>query len=240
MIVLAALLAAAAAGLWVWDPAERRLNKLLPRDDSDGPRTRAGDGLQGLVRRFRKSDADDNEHAAAAIAVIDRAAELLRVGAAPAAVLEHLSKLPGPEDLQAALATAARSAELGSAPHQAISAQAEGLPAQSKDILLHMASVWFVAESAGAPAANLLERFAKTARMQTDSARERAIALAGPQSTVKVLTALPLLSLGLAVLIGADPVELLTSVPGAVSCISGAVLLVVGRLWMRRMLKRAL
>ena len=76
--------------------------------------------------------------------------------------------------------------------------------------------------------------------MQTDSARERAIALAGPQSTVKVLTALPLLSLGLAVLIGADPAELLTSVPGAVSCISGAVLLVVGRLWMRRMLKRAL
>ncbi|OFL66300.1 MULTISPECIES: type II secretion system F family protein [unclassified Brevibacterium] len=239
MILLAAVLAAMAAGLWMWDPAERRLRKLLAGDRTDVSGGRIRGRAKSFVRRFRRSENEDEEHAAAAIAVIDRAAELLRVGAAPSTVLAHLAKLPGPEDLRTALATAARSAELGTAAHQALSTQAEGLPTLSKDILLHMASVWFVAESAGAPAANLLERFAKTARMQTDSARERAIALAGPQSTVKVLTALPLMSLGLAVLIGADPVELLASVPGAVSCISGAVLLVVGRLWMRRMLKRA-
>lgn len=236
--VIAAVLAAAATALWLWNPAESRLRALMPREDaadSDGPAALA----KRLLRRFRKDEDAAEKHTAAAIAVIDRASELLRVGAAPTAVLTHLSKLPGPADLQEALSKAARAAELGAAPHQAISAHSDGLPRQSAEILAGMASVWFVAESAGAPAADLLQRFAATARMQADAARERGIALAGPQSTVRVLTALPLLSLGLALLIGADLGKLLSSAPGAAACAGGAVLLVLGRLWMRHMLGKA-
>jgi tight adherence protein B len=96
-----------------------------------------------------------------------------------------------------------------------------------------------VAESAGAPAADVLERYARSRREIAEAERERAVALAGPQATVTVLTWLPAAGLGLALLIGADPLSLLGSPAGLVSIGSGVVLLAAGRLWMRRMLERA-
>ncbi len=216
----------AALGWWLltWSPSQRRLRELIGAPSADkrpGNSPRAGDtGME-------------------AVAAVDRAVELLRAGIPPAAVMAHLAKLPGDERLTTALERTGRSLELGDSPHTAIRRHSADLDPETAEVLDGMASVWFVAETAGAPAADMLQRYAITCRERADSARERAVALAGPASTVRVLTWLPLLSLGLALLIGADPLRLLSSLPGLISLIGGVALLLVGRMWMRIMLRRA-
>ncbi|GAA2098986.1 type II secretion system F family protein [Brevibacterium salitolerans] len=173
-----------------------------------------------------------------AITVIDRAAELLRVGLPPADALSQLAELSDPE-IARVLARAARSLRLGDDPRTALGRHARTLPGPVAEVLTGMGAVWYVAEAAGAPAADMLERFAVSRREVADAERERAVALAGPRATVTVLTWLPAAGLGLALLIGADPLTLLASGPGLVSLVSGAVLLAAGRLWMTRLLRRA-
>lgn len=173
-----------------------------------------------------------------AITVIDRAAELLRVGLPPADALSQLAELSDPE-IARVLARAARSLRLGDDPRTALGRHARTLPGPVAEVLTGMGAVWYVAEAAGAPAADMLERFAVSRREVADAERERAVALAGPRATVTVLTWLPAAGLGLALLIGADPLTLLASGPGMVSLVSGAVLLAAGRLWMTRLLRRA-
>lgn len=179
-----------------------------------------------------------HDDTAQALAVIDRAVELLRSGIPPARVMGHLATLPGSDALVSALTLMSRSLELGDPPHTAIRRHSEGLDPAAAEVFSGMASIWFVAQSAGAPVADMLARYAVTCRERADAARERDVALAGPQSTVRVLSWLPLLSLGLALLIGADPLKLVSSVAGALSLVSGAALLVAGRVWMRAMLRR--
>ncbi|MYM19245.1 hypothetical protein GSY69_04485 [Brevibacterium sp. 5221] len=215
----------AGVGWWAltWSPAARRLRALSA--------DRAPDR-----RRIRRRAADTGLEA---VAAVDRSVELLRAGIPPAGVMQHLAALPGDARLTEALARSGRSLELGDSPHTAIRRHLGGVDAEAAEVLDGMAAVWHVAETAGAPAADMLARYAGTCRERADSARERAVALAGPASTVRVLTWLPLLSLGLAMLIGANPVRLLGSAPGLVSLLGGTALLLAGRAWMRIMLRRA-
>lgn len=173
-----------------------------------------------------------------AIAVIDRAAALLRIGLPPATVTIQLAEVSD-VDLAVVLTRVSRSMSLGDDPGVAFARHADALPGPLSQVLTGMGSVWAVAESAGAPAADVLERYARSRREIAEAERERAVALAGPQATVTVLTWLPAAGLGLALLIGADPLALLGSPVGLVSIGSGIVLLTAGRLWMRRMLERA-
>jgi tight adherence protein B len=173
-----------------------------------------------------------------AIAVIDRAAALLRIGLPPETVTIQLAEVSD-ADLAAVLTRVSRSMSLGDEPDVAFARHADALPGPLAQVLTGMGSVWAVAESAGAPAADVLERYARSRREIAEAERERAVALAGPQATVTVLTWLPAAGLGLALLIGADPLSLLGSPAGLVSIGSGVVLLAAGRLWMRRMLERA-
>ncbi|WP_051298160.1 type II secretion system F family protein [Brevibacterium album] len=175
---------------------------------------------------------------ARAITVIDRAAELLRIGLPPAEALAQLAELSDPEIAQMLL-RAARSLSLGDDPRTAIARHARTLPPPVAEVLTGMGAVWFVSETAGAPAADMLERFAASRREIADAERERAVSLAGPRATVTVLTWLPAAGLGLALLIGADPLALLSSGLGLASLLSGGTLLVAGRLWMTALLRRA-
>lgn len=213
-------------GYWLLaDPAGARRLRAL-----SSPRPRAS------APRRRRTPEDRH---AAAVAVVDRAVELLRVGMPPAVVMAQLAGLAEDADLEQALLRMSRSLELGDPPHEAIRRHTGSLIPAAAEVFDGMAAVWFVAETAGAPAADMLSRYGDTCREKADSARDRAVALAGPAATVKVLTWLPLLSLGLGLLIGTDLTALLSSVPGLVSLGGGAVLLVVGRLWMRSLLRRA-
>lgn len=210
-----------------------------------GGRGRFGDRVRAFVMRVRgrgdgaAAGAVDGSEDSPMIAVIDRAVQLLKVGIEPARAMTLVADLPDNEVAERVLRKVARAMELGEKPDQALRMYAGELGDEDARILTGMASVWFVSEQAGAPAAEMLASYASTCRDRADAMRERDVALAGPISSVMVLSWLPIMSLGLAVLVGADLVELVTSVPGALSICGGLVLLVVGRIWMRSMLAGA-
>ncbi|MDK7749151.1 type II secretion system F family protein [Brevibacterium sp. UMB10442] len=208
-----------------------------------GGRGRFRGRVRAFVMRVRGrgdgAGAVDGNEDSPMIAVIDRAVQLLKVGIEPARAMTLVADLPDNEVAERVLRKVARAMELGEKPDQALRMYAGELDDEDARILTGMASVWFVSEQAGAPAAEMLASYASTCRDRADAMRERDVALAGPISSVMVLSWLPIMSLGLAVLVGADLVELVTSVPGALSICGGLVLLVVGRIWMRSMLASA-
>lgn len=97
-----------------------------------------------------------------------------------------------------------------------------------------------MSESAGAPLATSLERAAEHAEERIDALLGRQSALAAPRATGRILSWLPLLGLGLGVLIGSDPVGVLTgSVLGALTGLLGLGLAFAGRRWTAALVHRA-
>ena len=87
-----------------------------------------------------------------------------------------------------------------------------------------------MSESAGAPLATSLERAAEHAEERIDALLGRQSALAAPRATGRILSLLPLLGLGLGVLMGSDPVGVLTgSILGALRGWFGLGLACAGR-----------
>lgn len=97
-----------------------------------------------------------------------------------------------------------------------------------------------MSESAGAPLATSLERAAEHAEERIDALLGRQSALAAPRATGRILSWLPLLGLGLGVLMGSDPVGVLTgSVLGALTGMLGLGLAFTGRRWTAALVHRA-
>ncbi|SMY10629.1 type II secretion system F family protein [Brevibacterium jeotgali] len=247
MIVLLVACGAAVLGivLVTVDLAAMRLRTVLSphRERPRDAHRPTGSDVAGGPESTLGSDARPSSSAAVndpyrAIAVIDRAAALLRIGMPPATVTTQLAEVSDP-DLAAVLIRVSRSMSLGDDPRTAIARHVDGLPPTLAEVLVGMGAVWEVAESAGAPAADVLTRYAHSRREIADAERERVVALAGPQATVTVLTWLPAAGLGLALLIGADLGSLLVSPVGLASIGGGIVLLACGRVWMKRMLEQA-
>lgn len=97
-----------------------------------------------------------------------------------------------------------------------------------------------MSESAGAPLATSLERAAEHAEERIDALLGRQSALAAPRATGRILSLLPLLGLGLGVLMGSDPVGVLTgSILGALTGLLGLGLALAGRRWTAALVHRA-
>lgn len=97
-----------------------------------------------------------------------------------------------------------------------------------------------MSESAGAPLATSLERAAEHAEERIDALLGRQSALAAPRATGRILSWLPLLGLGLGVLMGSDPVGVLTgSNLGALTGLLGLGLAFAGRRWTAALVHRA-
>lgn len=97
-----------------------------------------------------------------------------------------------------------------------------------------------MSESAGAPLATSLERAAEHAEERIDALLGRQSALAALRATGRILSWLPLLGLGLGVLMGSDPVGVLTgSILGALTGLLGLGLAFAGRRWTAALVHRA-
>lgn len=157
-------------------------------------------------------------------ALVARCATLLHGGVSPPRALQLLAEQSGqPAVLQ--LSGCAASGGL------AIDAMTVGDRPEWRVV----AAAWRLAERSGAPLAPALERMAG-ALQQLDRLREhREVLLSGPRATVRVLAALPVLALGLAALLGFDPLPVLLSPVGMLSVLVGLGLLASGVLWARSM-----
>lgn len=162
----------------------------------------------------------------------EQVAALARAGLAWPRVWQSLAVGPGPES--AVCAVVARHVSIGGT-------AGEGLRSvDGTSPLGWLAITCDVAEQAGAPVAEVLDRFAAAVRADAVAAAERTAALAGPRATATVLSWLPLGGLGLGLLIGADPVGTLLGTTAGRACLAGGGgLWLLGRWWTRVLVRRA-
>ena len=98
------------------------------------------------------------------------------------------------------------------------------------------AAAWRLAQRTGAPLGDLLDAVCASLRDHRSDLAAVEASLAAPRATVRILLVLPLAGIGLGQLVGAQPVDvLLTTAAGRTSGLLAGVLLVVGRLWMGRL-----
>lgn len=207
--------------------------------------------VRAVCRRSRKTTVE----AAEWVVWMRQLAALLRVGRSSASAFDvaaqSLAEAPAPSPtglrIQRVCATVARGAVVGRTPSESLrtlsDTPAPGHPrlrAVEATVLADLARCWEVSERTGAPLAALLEGLAEATEADLDAAAARETALAGSRATVKILTWLPVLALGLGILIGADPLRTLLTTPwGMAAGLMGAVLTVIGRIWTGRMVRVA-
>ncbi|WP_158607705.1 type II secretion system F family protein [Flexivirga caeni] len=102
-----------------------------------------------------------------------------------------------------------------------------------------VARAWALSEQLGCPIGDALRTATAMMREQSDLDRRIAAATAGPRATMQLLTALPVLGVAIAALIGVPPWRLYAGSLGAFVLIVGALFVVAGRLLTRRMIRRA-
>jgi tight adherence protein B len=164
--------------------------------------------------------------------IVHRLAILLGAGLDPHAAIRALAETSEP------LAEAARCASPLEVP-EALCA------ASSTDTAAHrgwryLAACWAIATESGAPLATTLERAADAIRALADADRQIELALTGPVSTARVVALLPAAGVGMALLIGADPLGVIFgTVPGAVAGVLGVLALTLGMRWNRRLVAAA-
>jgi tight adherence protein B len=100
-----------------------------------------------------------------------------------------------------------------------------------------VARAWWVASATGAPLAGAVRAGATAARERRRLVRAVEVATAGARAMATVLTVLPVAGVGLAALLGIDPLTLYATGPALASAVAGACLVGVGRLVVTRMVR---
>ncbi len=128
---------------------------------------------------------------------------------------------------------ATRSAALGGDVAQALRADAADVP-----VLRSVAAAWAIAGQTGAGLAGVLDSIADGHRRSAAVRSSLRVELAGPRATARLMSLLPLLGLGLAFLLGADPLNWLLTSPIGWVCLLAAVLLnLTGYWWITRIVR---
>lgn len=148
------------------------------------------------------------------------------------------------EDIRRFMQALETTAAWGLSPHlacqQALDEGEHHLQPHSRERMRDLSLSLRMSENAGAPLATSLERAAEHAEERIDAFLGRQSALAAPRATGRILSWLPLIGLGLGVLMGSDPLGVLTgSVAGALTGMLGLALALMGRRWTARLVRRA-
>lgn len=122
-----------------------------------------------------------------------------------------------------------------------------GAARRASDVSGHDSRVWAelaacfdIAEASGCPLADVLSRFAAQLDAEDDAEAARQTALAGPRATVRLLTLLPVLGLGLGMVLGVNPLQTLLGTPFGMAALgAGVALTVAGRVWSARLVRSA-
>ena len=163
--------------------------------------------------------------------LVERLATVLATGASLRGAWAAVARSLPPGDL----AEIARTGAAGADPRRASPASLPG-----GEAVAAVGTALAVCERTGAPTSAVLHSLAAALRDLEAAAAARRTAFAGPRSTARILLVLPLAGLGLGMLLGGDPLQLLASSAfGHVLLVLGVLLTVAGWWWMRRMLRRA-
>ena len=172
---------------------------------------------------------------------LHRLAVLISAGVSPAAACGHVADAADPVDelAQRVADAAAAGCDVPTAIDAALSpVNGVSHPATERSWRA-LEAAWRVALASGAPLAAALRAFADALRDREAARRDIEVALAGPRSTARIVLVLPAVAVLLGLLMGVDLAATLTSPLGAVSLVSGGVLIVAARRWMRRLLRAA-
>lgn len=119
-------------------------------------------------------------------------------------------------------------------------ARGVGSGAREQGAWLQLAACFDVAEASGCALADVLTRFAAQLDAADDAEAARETALAGPRATVRLLSWLPVLGLGVGTLLGVDPLKILLGTSeGLAALAAGAFLTTAGRIWSNRLVRSA-
>lgn len=98
---------------------------------------------------------------------------------------------------------------------------------------------WQVATTVGAPLAPSLRAIARSLQDADRTRDDVRAALAEPAATARLVSFLPLIGIGLAFLLGLDPVAALGNPIVVIAVVAGAALTLTAFLWTRRLVERA-
>lgn len=101
-----------------------------------------------------------------------------------------------------------------------------------------VAAAWLIGERSGAPLAVVLDRLAVALNALIDLAHRRAVLVAGPTATVKLVAWLPPAAIGMGLLLGLNPLPVFVTPLGGCLIVLGALLEWGGVCWARRMMAR--
>ena len=228
--VVTALLLAAAAALWPRSRSHTFGVDLAARRPWAGRSFSADRGRLRLPSRRRR--AEQERAAVEAVEMLDALAPALRAGLPPVAALRLVTSTSGHRRpaLRELDGAAARGEPLG----PTWSAHAEAV---DSDDLRFVAAAWTLCDTLGSPIAPTVSTISEMVRRRRAVRQRIAAALAGPQATMRVLTALPLTGPLLALAVGVSPADLYAQPSAAVSVVTGLLLLLIGRAWTSRMVR---
>lgn len=228
MIAIIIALAGAAGWLLVPPGAAVRIESLRPpRHDRVSPMAR----MQVIAARLGLRNRSRAQRAMARRRVVEAVAALaaeLRAGQPPPAALVNSAGSPP------VWPTALAALRLDGAVSDALR-----LDAREHRLLASVAACWDVGSASGSGLSSSIERLAQGARRSEEVRSQLEAELSAPRATARLLSGLPLVGLGMAMVLGVDPLNFLLSGPIGWGCLmGGAALIAVGILWTNRIATR--
>lgn len=236
MSLFAGFCVLAAVVSWPAGRAERAVRARAARDRplTGSPWRRWRAALAGVSRRIGLSGRGPDSESARWLPLLDQLSASLRVGLPPAEALS-LALRGSEQHVRERLAAVVDAASEGRACGPAWLRAARS--ARSAELEL-LARSWLISERLGAPLADAVDSAGRALRSGRDLASRLETATVGARTTATILTLLPVAGIGIALLMGIAPTQLYGTPVALVSLSVGAVVIVVGRIIVSRMISR--